>query len=108
MTLLTPTAATISLNMSGVFTPYSMTSSMIMFANGLFSASFNASQTTNSTAATVADSTSTAFVLPGTTFGIVPIGFYLYSAYWGVFTIVLLWGAWNKRKVVFHLMILRC
>jgi hypothetical protein len=93
--------------MSGVFMPYSMTDSMVMFANGLFSASFNASQTTNSTTATAADITSTAFVLPGTSFGIVPIGFYLYSAYWGVFTIVLLWGSWNKRKVTSHLMVVR-
>jgi len=39
------------------------------------------------------------FVLPGISFGIVPIGFYMFSAYWVVFTAVLLWGAWSKRKV---------
>ena len=42
----------------------------------------------------------TGFVLPGITFGITPIGFYMFSAYWGVFTAIILWGAWNKRKVI--------
>lgn len=42
--LLTPTTATLTLNMSSSPTPYSMTDSMILFVNGLFSPSFVASQ----------------------------------------------------------------
>jgi hypothetical protein len=49
--------------------------------------------------ATTSAVATTGLVIPGITFGIVPIGFYLYSAYWAVFSALVLWGAWNKRKV---------
>jgi hypothetical protein len=48
---------------------------------------------------TIASAAATGFVLPGTSFGITPIGFYLFSSYWAVFTSIVLSGAWNKRKV---------
>ena len=44
--LLTPTTATLNLNVSGIPTPYSMTDSMVMFVNGLFSPEFVPSNTT--------------------------------------------------------------
>lgn len=109
--LVTPTAATLTLNVSNVLTPYSMTNSMIMFVNGVFSPQFNMAQspTTNTytcfrppindRTATALAASSSGFVLPGITFGITPIGLYLFSVYWGAFTAMLLWGAWNKRKV---------
>lgn len=106
--LLTPTTATLTLNMSSSPTPYSMTDSMILFVNGLFSPSFVASQAAayilsrillTYRASSTPTAVATGFVLPGISFGIVPIGFYMFSAYWGVFTVILLWGAWNKRKV---------
>lgn len=49
---------------------------------------------------TTAAITSTGFVLPGISFGITPVGFYMFSAYWAVFTAVMLWGAFQKRKVI--------
>lgn len=107
-TLLTPTTATLTLNVSGTPTPYGMTDSMIMFVNGLFSPQFHATAS-NTTYLPLKFSclmyrsspspSPTGFVLPGTSFGIAPIGFYLFSAYWGAFTVIILWGAWNKRKV---------
>jgi hypothetical protein len=57
-----------------------------------------------------ATSAATGFVLPGINFGIVPIGFYMFSAYWALFTAIMLWGAWNKRKVstVPHILHILC
>lgn len=75
-----------------------MTDSLVLFANGLFSPSFIAAESASPVSST-ATATSTGFVLPGISFGIVPIGFYMYSAYWALLTAILLWGAWNKRKV---------
>jgi len=94
-TMLTPTTAMLTLNMSSGAVPFGLTDSMVAFANGVFSNNFVAPTTANATAAAV---TSTGLVIPGITFGIVPIGFYLYSSYWAVFTALILWGAWNKRK----------
>ena len=97
---MTPTTATLNLNMSAKNTAYSMTDSLVLFANGLFSPSFIAADSPSPVSST-ATATSSDFVLPGINFGIVPIGFYMYSAYWALFTAILLWGAWNKRKVLF-------
>lgn len=44
--LVTPTTATLNLNMSGTPTPFSMSDSMVMFVNGLFSPEFVQSNTT--------------------------------------------------------------
>jgi hypothetical protein len=49
--------------------------------------------------ATAPVAVSSGLAIPGITFGILPIGFYLYSAYWVLFSTIILWGAWNKRKV---------
>jgi hypothetical protein len=38
--MLTPTTATLTLNSSAQMTPFSLTDSMVMFANGLFSRDF--------------------------------------------------------------------
>jgi len=82
-----------------------MTESLVLFVNGLFSPSFIAAESA-SPVSTATTSTATGFVLPGTSFGIVPIGFYMYSTYWALFTAIILWGAWNKRKVSpFHRLI---
>lgn len=108
--LLTPTTAILNLNMSSGITPFSLTSSMVMFVNGLFSPEFTTPQT-NSTylpaifcanvrsqaPVTPAPSASS---IPGITFGITPIGFYMFSVYWAVFMTVIFWGAWNKWKVI--------
>jgi hypothetical protein len=75
-----------------------MTDSLVLFANGLFSPSFIAAQSSSPVSSTDT-SAATGFVLPGINFGIVPIGFYMFSAYWALFTAIMLWGAWNKRKV---------
>jgi hypothetical protein len=44
--LLTPTTATLNLNVSGTLTPFSMSDSMVMFVNGLFSPEYVQSNTT--------------------------------------------------------------
>jgi hypothetical protein len=93
--LLTPTTATLNLNVSGTPTPFSMSDSMVMFVDGLFSPEFVQSNTTTTTTAAI---TPSGFVLPGCSFGITPIGFYMFSAYWAVFTAILLVGGFQKRK----------
>lgn len=106
--LLTPTTATLNLNMSSQNTAYSMTDSMVLFVNGLFSPNFIPADTSTpyippsarlTPSVSTATPTAAGFVLPGISFGIVPIGFYMFSAYWVLFSAILVWGAWNKRKV---------
>jgi hypothetical protein len=58
---------------------------------------------TNNRSTTAAAITPSGFVLPGCSFGITPIGFYMFSAYWAVFTAILLIGGFQKRKVTIHL-----
>ena len=105
--ILTPTTATLNLNISGTLTPYSMSDSMVTFVNGLFSPNYSGPQATAGPYVhfkvmlinrTTANSTAH-FVLPGTSFGIVPVGFYLFSAYWALFTSIVAWGGWSKWKV---------
>ncbi|KAH0553225.1 hypothetical protein GP486_006611 [Trichoglossum hirsutum] len=101
-TLLTPSIVLTATNPQGQKVSTMLSVDEVHFVNGAFAGSVTAKATSPTTAAAVSTTPSPAFVLPGTTLGIFPIGLIITSAWVAIFISAVGYGTIRRYQFREH------